>query len=62
MSSNFFARRTIRRYRMVVPVVTPCGECVAATTRSLASASSVPPPSAVPFTAAMVGLSMKWCT
>ena len=29
-----------------------------ATTRSLASASSVPPPSAVPLTAAMVGLSM----
>ena len=29
-----------------------------ATTRSLASASSVPPPSAVPLTAAIVGLSM----
>ena len=29
-----------------------------ATTRSLANASSVPPPKAVPLTAAMVGLSM----
>ena len=33
-----------------------------ATTKSLANASSVPPPSAVPLTAAIVGLSMKWCT
>ncbi|OBJ74791.1 hypothetical protein A5626_19570 [Mycobacterium marseillense] len=30
-----------------------------ATTRSLANANSVPPPRAVPFTAAIVGLSMK---
>ena len=33
-----------------------------AMTRSLARASSEPPPSAVPLTAAMVGLSMKWLT
>ncbi|CFS68328.1 Uncharacterised protein [Mycobacterium tuberculosis] len=35
--------------------------CSSATTRSLASAGSAPSSKAVPLTAALVGLSMKWC-